>query len=66
MPDLETHPRYKVGDKVRLTSGAPLIGTVTEVRGTHSPSGRILYRIRVPMSQEPLWLDVREEEIEKA
>jgi hypothetical protein len=66
MPDIKMPPHYKVGDKVRLKSGARLSGTVTEVRDTHSPGGHIFYRICVPMSPEPLWLEVREEEVEKA
>jgi hypothetical protein len=68
MPELNPQPRYNVGDKVRVTSGARLVGTVTEVRGAGPPprSGRICYRVYVPMDPEPLMLEVRDEEIEKA
>ncbi len=66
MPDLETHARYKVGDAVRVKFGTRMIGTVMEVRGIHSPGGRILYSVHVPMSPEPLVLEVREDEVEKA
>jgi len=66
MPGLANNAQYKVGDKVQLKYGTRLVGTVTEVQGTHSPSGRILYRVRVPMSPEPLMLAAREDELEKA
>jgi len=66
MTDLEKDARYRMGDKVRISSGTRLVGTVTEVRSSHSRGGRILYRVRVPMSPEPLMLEVREDEVEKA
>ena len=66
MPDLEKDVPYKVGDMVRLTSGTRLVGTVTEVRGASSRGGRLLYRVRVPMTPEPLMVEVREDEVEKA
>jgi hypothetical protein len=66
MPDLRKDAPYEVGDKVRIKSGTGLVGTVTEVRGNPSRATRILYRVRVPMTPEPLLLEVREDEIEKA
>ena len=66
MPDAEKDALFKVGDKVRLKGGPPLVGTVTEVRGTNPRAAHILYRVRVPMDPEPLWLEVREDEVEKA
>jgi hypothetical protein len=65
MPNLKTTPRYKVGDKVRLVRGTRLVGSVMHVQGTHSPSGRIIYEIYVPMEPEPLILPVEEDGIEK-
>ncbi len=65
MPDLETHARYKVGDEVRLLFGSRLVGTVTEIRRSSSGNIRFVYRVRVPMSPEPLMLEVREDEVEK-
>jgi hypothetical protein len=66
MPDVKQSPRHQVGDKVRLTFGARLAGTVTEVRRAYSPGGHIMYRIRIPMTPEPLWVEAREDEVEKA
>ena len=66
MPDLVTHPQYKVGDKVRLKYGTPFVGTVTAAQGTYSQSGHVFYRVHVPRSPEPLWLEVCEDEVEKA
>jgi hypothetical protein len=66
MPDLVKHPRYKVGDKVRLKEGTPFVGTVAEARGTYSPTGNVLYRVYVPLDPEPLYLLVREDEVEQA
>ena len=66
MPEMLIHPRYKIGDKVRLVGGVQLVGTVTEATGSYRPDGHALYRVRVPMEEEPLWLLVREDEIEKA
>jgi hypothetical protein len=64
MPELTKHPRYKVGDQLQLKSRGPRwVGTVTEARGTYSPSGHVLYRVRVPMDPEPVFLLVREEEV---
>jgi hypothetical protein len=65
MPELVKRPRYQVGDKLRLKYGTPLVGMVTEARGTYSPDGHILYRVRVPMDPEPLYLLVLEDEVEK-
>jgi hypothetical protein len=67
MPDLDKSAQYKIGDKVRVKGGIGLVGMVSEVRRVYSPAGgHHLYRVRVPMDPEPLWLEVREEEIEKA
>ena len=66
MPDLDKRAQYKIGDKVRLKGGDGLVGMVSEVHFARVPGARILYRVRVPMDPEPLWLEVREEEIEKA
>ena len=65
MPELAKRPRYQVGDKVQLKDGTRWIGTVTEARGTYSPKGHATYRVRVPLSPEPLFFEVREDEIEK-
>jgi hypothetical protein len=64
MPDHQTQPRYRVGDKIQVRIGSPLVGTVTEVRYTPFGSGPILYRLYIPMSSEPLMLEVREDEVE--
>jgi|GEM_PF-6054080 len=64
MPELVKHPRYKVGDLLQLKSRGPRwVGTVVEARGTYSPTGHVLYNVRVPMDPEPLFLLVREEEV---
>lgn len=64
MPELAKHPRYKVGDQLQLKSrGLRWVGSVTEARGTYSPSGHVLYRLRVPMDPEPVFLLVREDEV---
>ena len=65
MPDLVKRPQFKVGDQVRLKFGARLVGTVTEARGTYSPNGHAFYRVHVPVDPEPLWLELREDEIER-
>ena len=49
----------KIGDKVRVKGGDGLVGLVSEVRFARVPGARILYRVRVPMDPEPLWLEVR-------
>ena len=59
------HPRYKIGDKVRLVFGERLVGTVTEARGSYHPDGHAFNRVRMPMEAEPLWMNLREDEIEK-
>jgi hypothetical protein len=66
MPDVKQSARHRVGDKVRLTFGTRLTGTVTEVRQAYSPRGHTMYRVRIPMSPEPLWIEAREDEVEKA
>jgi hypothetical protein len=66
MSEVEKQPRYQVGDEVRLIGGGRLVGRVTAVRGVNSPSGRILYRVHIPLDPEPLIWEVREDEIEKA
>lgn len=65
MPELLKHPRYKIGDKVRVKFGSRSIGLVSEARGTYSPTGHVLYTVHVPMDPEPLTMLLREEEIEK-
>jgi hypothetical protein len=42
----------------------PLRGRIMTVQGQFSSSGRILYRVYVPMDPEPLIFPVHEEEIE--
>lgn len=65
MDELVKRPRYEVGDKVRLKFGTPFVGTITEARGTYSPTGHVRYRVHVQMDPEPLWLELREDEVEK-
>jgi len=62
--DLVKRPRYKIGEKVRMRHGTPLVGLVSEARGTYHEDGNVLYRVRVPMEPEPLFMLVTEEEIE--
>jgi hypothetical protein len=66
MPELVKRPRFHVGDKVRFHYGKPLVGTVTEARGTYNPNGHHLYRVYVPMEPEPLRLLLREDVLEEA
>jgi hypothetical protein len=66
MPRFEPGAQFQVGDKVRISFGARLVGTVTEVRVSPTQAGLVFYRVRVPMDPEPLWMEVREDEIEKA
>jgi hypothetical protein len=66
MHGVEKGAKFKVGDKVRMPYGAFLVGTVSEVRVSPTQAGLVFYRVRVPMDPEPLWMEVREDEIEKA
>lgn len=61
----EPGAQFQADDKVRMPYGARLVGTVTEVHVSPT-TGRAHYRVRVPMGPEPLWLEVWEDEIEKA
>ena len=65
MAELVKRPRYDVLDKVRLKHGSRFVGTITEAHGTYNPDSHVLYRVYVPMDPEPLYLLVREEDIEK-
>lgn len=65
MPDLGKGAQFKVGDKVRIPFGTRPVGTVSEVHISPT-TGHARYRVRVPMDPEPLWLEVLEDEIEKA
>jgi hypothetical protein len=65
MPELLKVPRFKVGDKVQLKHGSRLIGIISEADGSYTPEAHVLYRVRVPMEPEPLWIVVRESEIDK-
>jgi hypothetical protein len=65
MPELAKRPRYQVGDKLQLKDGPRWIGTVTDAYGTFSPTGNILYRVRVPLDPEPLYMVLTEDEVEK-
>jgi hypothetical protein len=65
MAELVKRPRFQVLDKVRLKHGSQFVGTIAEARGTYNPDGNVLYRVHVPMDPEPLYLLVREEDIEK-
>jgi hypothetical protein len=64
MSALSTPPRYKVGDQVRIKIPSRWVGMVSEVRYTPSGSGRVLYRVRVPLDPEPLWMVLAENEVE--
>jgi hypothetical protein len=65
MSDKNTVALYKIGDQVRLRFGSRLIGTVSEVDEPVSPEGHVKYRIRIPMDPEPLWVPVRQDDVEK-
>jgi hypothetical protein len=65
MPDQQIGPIYKIGDKVRIKFPTRMEGVVTEVHYVPQGSGRISYRVRVPMEPEPLWWEIREGELEK-
>jgi hypothetical protein len=66
MPEIEKQVAlYKVGDKVRMKYGSRLEGLVSEVRVAYYRGGHNLYRVRVPMTEEVLWLELREDEMEK-
>jgi hypothetical protein len=64
MAELVKHPRYRIGDQLQPRFRGPRwVGTVTNARGTYSPTGHVLYNIRVPMDPEPVDLLLREEEV---
>lgn len=67
MPELEKPgpPKFKIGDKVRAKFEPSLPGLVAEIRRAVSPGRQHVYRVRVPMDPEPLWLEFRENDIEK-
>jgi hypothetical protein len=65
MSDRNTVAIYKIGDKVQLRFAGRLIGAVTEVREPMAPSEQVRYSIRIPMDPEPLWLEVRQDEVDK-
>lgn len=65
MPELVKIPSYQIGDKVQMKFPTRFVGTIVEARGTYSPNGHVLYRVHIPMDPEPLFLELREEEIEK-
>ena len=66
MPDIKTKPRHQVADKQRLLNFPDLAGAVTEIRRSSAPDVRFVYRIRVPMDPEPLMVEIREDEFERA
>jgi hypothetical protein len=67
MPTLVKRPRYKIGDQIQPKYRGPRwVGMVAEARGTYSADGHVLYRIRVAMEPEPLFLLVREDEVADA
>ncbi len=66
MPRFEPGAQFQVGDEVRIPFGTCPVGTVTEVTVSPTQVGRVLYRVRVPMDPEPLWMELREDEVERA
>jgi hypothetical protein len=65
MADSEKHfPQFKIADEVRVKIPTRLVGLVSEVTWTSAGSGEILYRVRIPMDPDPLWMLLRESEIE--
>jgi hypothetical protein len=64
MAELLKHPRYRIGDQLQPRFRGPRwVGTVTDARGSYSPTGHVLYNVRVPLDPEPVYLLLREEEV---
>ena len=66
MPELAKRPRFRIGDKIRFHfAGKSLVGMISEARGTYNPAGHVHYTVHVPMDPEPLWLPIREGQVEE-
>ena len=59
------HPKFKVGDRVRLPLGLQrYLGTVVEDRGFLSSGGRRLYRVKVEFDPPNLtFIELPEDEL---
>ena len=65
MPELVKRPLYKVGDQVRIKLPSRWVGTITEARGSFHERGNVLYHVHIQLDPEPLWMELREDELEK-
>ncbi len=57
-------PLLKLGDRVRILRSRGLRGRIVELWGPLGPGGVQVYRVRVRRKPKPVYIDVREDQLE--
>ena len=61
----QAEARFVVADRVKILTSPGWAGRVVEVRGAFSPSGAMVYRVRLRCpSPRPIHIEVRDDELE--
>jgi hypothetical protein len=60
----KTAARLKLGDRVLILRSTGLRGRIVEVRGPLGPGGASIYRVRVGRKPKPIFIEVREDQLE--
>lgn len=55
---------FKLGDRVKIQSGAGHVGRVVELRGPLGPKGMQVYRVLLRKKPKPAYVEVREDQLE--
>lgn len=54
----------KRGDRVKILSGSGVIGRIVDLRGPLGPNGMQVYRILLRKKPKPVYVEVREDQLE--
>jgi hypothetical protein len=67
MPEANQTPAVlKLGDHVLIRHGRGLKGRIVELRGPLGPKGAQVYRVRLRKKPHPVYVEVREDQLEVA
>jgi hypothetical protein len=64
MAKKKSAPALKLGDYVRIFHTEWPPGRIVEERGPLGPGGALIYRVRIKMAPRPIYIEVREDQVE--
>src|SRR5207302_1754099 len=64
MTKQKTAPVLRVGDYVTIPDTTYPSGRIVEARGRLGPGGAQIFRVRIPDKQTPIYIELREDQLE--